>query len=72
MHTILTIKGQITLPKVLREKLCLTAGDRIEFIIDDNRSVRLMAKQIPVSRLKGMLPRPKKPISLEEMASLMG
>lgn len=67
MHTILTSKGQITLPKDLREKLCLTAGDRIEFVIEDDRSVRLLAKPVSVSKLKGMLPRPKRPVSLEEM-----
>ena len=67
MHTTLTSKGQITLPKGLRDKLCLSAGDRIEFVVEDNRSVRLLAKPLSVNRLKGMLPRPDKPISLEEM-----
>ncbi len=33
MHATLTSKGQITLPKALREKLSLSAGDRIEFIL---------------------------------------
>jgi AbrB family looped-hinge helix DNA binding protein len=31
MHTTMTIKGQITLPKPIRESLGLQPGDRIEF-----------------------------------------
>lgn len=31
MHTTMTIKGQITLPKPIRDSLGLQAGDRIEF-----------------------------------------
>jgi AbrB family looped-hinge helix DNA binding protein len=67
MHATLTSKGQITLPKDLREKLGLTAGDRVEFIIEDDHGVRLVARHTPVSQLKGMLPRPQKTVSLEEM-----
>jgi antitoxin PrlF len=67
MHTTLTSKGQITLPKALREKLSLSAGDRVEFFMDDENSVRLVVKHVPVIRMKGMLPRPERPVSLEEM-----
>jgi AbrB family looped-hinge helix DNA binding protein len=67
MHATLTSKGQITLPKALREKLSLSAGDRVEFIFENDQSVRLIPKHISVSQLKGMLPKPSKPVSLEEM-----
>jgi antitoxin PrlF len=67
MHAILTSKGQITLPKALRKKLSLSAGDRIEFIFESDQSVRLIPKHIPVSQLKGMLPKPSESVSLEEM-----
>ena len=67
MHTTLTSKGQITLPKALRDKLGLCAGDRVEFFMEDEQSARLVVKHVPVNRLKGMLPRPAKPVSLEEM-----
>lgn len=67
MHATLTSKGQITLPKDLREKLGLTAGDRVEFILEDDHGVRLVARYTPVNQFKGMLPRPKRTISLEEM-----
>jgi len=68
MHATVTSKGQITLPKALREKLKLSAGDRVEFIIDnDEQGAHLVVTNIPVTNLKGMLPRPSQPVSLEDM-----
>lgn len=67
MHATLTSKGQITLPKALRDKLNLSAGDRVEFFMDDDNSARIVVKHVPVTRLKGMLPRPEQAVSLEEM-----
>ncbi len=67
MYAKLTNKGQITLPKNIRDALSLSPGDRLEFIIEKDHTVRLVAKQIPVKNLKGMLPKPNTPVSLEEM-----
>ena len=67
MHATVTSKGQITLPKVLRERLKLSAGDRVEFIVDDEHGVRLVVKHLPATCLKGMLPKPAQPVSLEDM-----
>ena len=68
MQATITSKGQITLPKALREHLHLAAGDRVEFILEDNNVVRMVPRTTSVTRLKGMLPKPKQPVSLEEMA----
>ena len=38
----LTSKGQITLPKQVRERLGLRQGDRVVFELDEAGSVRLM------------------------------
>ncbi len=67
MYAKLTSKGQITLPKNIRDTFNLSPGDRLEFIIEKDHTVRLVAKHIPVKKLKGMLPKPDKPVSLEEM-----
>ncbi|MCO6439719.1 MAG: AbrB/MazE/SpoVT family DNA-binding domain-containing protein [Nitrococcus mobilis] len=67
MRATVTSKGQVTLPKALREKLHLSAGDRIEFILAEDNSVRLVVKHASIGRLKGMLPKPHRPVSLEEM-----
>ncbi|HGG59430.1 MAG TPA: AbrB/MazE/SpoVT family DNA-binding domain-containing protein [Gammaproteobacteria bacterium] len=67
MQATITSKGQITLPKALRDRLQLVSGDRVEFIIDENNAVRMLPRKASVKRLKGMLPKPDKPVTLEEM-----
>lgn len=67
MHATLTTKGQVTLPKALRDKLQLSAGDRIEFIVDEDNAARLVVKHASVTRLKGILPPPSQPVSLADM-----
>jgi antitoxin PrlF len=62
-----TSKGQITLPKALRDLLAIKAGDRVEFIVEDGGVVRMRSRSAPVTRLKGMLPAPPRPLSVEEM-----
>jgi antitoxin PrlF len=63
----LTSKGQTTIPKAIRSYLHLRVGDRIEFIVDENGRVVLRPATRDVAELEGMLPRPKRPVSLAEM-----
>ncbi len=67
MQSTLSSKGQITLPKRIRERLHLQTGDRVEFIVADDGRVELVPVTSPVTRLKGMLPAPDVPVTLEEM-----
>lgn len=46
MQAIISSKGQVTLPKALRDRLHLTTGDRVEFVVDEDGVVRL----IPIKR----------------------
>lgn len=63
----LTSKGQITLPKAIREKLRLKPGDRVEFLVDQDGNVRLIPINFSIKHLKGILsPAPQK-VTLEEM-----
>jgi AbrB family looped-hinge helix DNA binding protein len=62
-----TSKGQITLPKEIRTKLGLRQGDRVRFVIEDDGRVRLLPAKRDISELVGILPKPKRSISLEEM-----
>ena len=63
----MTSKGQITLPKEIRLKLGLKQGDRVRFIVEDDGRVRLLPAKRDVSELMGILPKPTRRLSLEEM-----
>lgn len=66
MTATLTSKGQITIPAGVRRQLALHTGDRVSFVVADNR-----AEMVPLSRtvqsLKTILPKPKRRLSLSEM-----
>ena len=62
----LTSKGQITLPKSVRERLGVEAGDRIEFIESEQGFVVVPATR-DIKALKGLVPKPRKPVSIEDM-----
>ncbi len=64
----LTGKGQITLPKPVREYLGVDPGDGVDFMIHSDGSVRVRALDPSVDELYGMLRRPGDPaVALEEM-----
>jgi antitoxin PrlF len=67
MIATMTSKGQITLPKFLRTELDLHAGDRLDFILRDGGVLEMVPMKQPVSRLRGMLPKPTKPVTIDEM-----
>ncbi len=63
----LTSKGQTTVPLEVRSYLGLHTGDKLEFIIEDDGRVVLEALTSDVRELKGILPKPKKAITVEKM-----
>lgn len=65
----LTSKGQITLPKSVRDKLGVGSGDRVEFIesADEPGVFRVVAATHDVRELKGLIPRPEQAVSIEAM-----
>ena len=67
MYATLTSKGQVTVPKAIRDKLDLVAGDRIDFILDENGDLGVRATTASVTKLKGMVPRPSSPARLADM-----
>lgn len=64
----LTAKGQITLPKEIRDRLHLETGDRVEFVVEDADRVFLRPATLRVTELKGLLHREgRRPVSIEAM-----
>lgn len=63
----MTSKGQITVPKEIRDKLNLGTSDRVEFLEDPDGGYRLVPGTRDIRELKGSLPPPREPVSVEEM-----
>lgn len=67
MESAITVKGQATIPKPIRDHLRLKPGDKIKFFIHPNGSVVLLP-QVPVSSLRGILKKSRRrPVTIEEM-----
>jgi antitoxin PrlF len=63
-----TSKGQVTLPKKVRDALRVKPGDQVDFVLDAEGDVRVRAARIDVRDLKGILHRPgRKAVSLQAM-----
>ena len=66
MESAITIKGQATIPKAIREHLRLKPGDRVKFFVHPDGSVVLLPK-LPASALRGMLKAQRRPVTIDEM-----
>lgn len=65
--TTLSSKGQITIPKTIRNRYHLKPGDKIDFLEDENGVVTLWPVTQDITNLKGMIAKPAQPVSIEEM-----
>ena len=64
----LTGKGQVTIPKKIRDYLQIDTGSKIDFVIDENGEVKVIPLNVPVENLSGILHRPgMQAVSLEDM-----
>lgn len=63
----LTSKGQTTIPKAVRRHLGLKPGDKIRFLVEDDGRVVILPATLHLRDLRGSLPRPSKPVSIERM-----
>lgn len=66
MLATITSKGQVTVPKPIRDSLHLRPGDKLNFLLDDGE-LRVAPIKSPVTALKGMLPKRATPVTLEQM-----
>jgi antitoxin PrlF len=50
----ITSKGQVTIPKRIRDELGLTAGTEIEFSIQEDGTIRVRPKEPALKRLRSV------------------
>lgn len=62
----ITAAGQTTIPTIIRRHLELRAGDKLRYFIEGER-VLIVSAHKSLKRLKGRLPRPANPVTIEEM-----
>ncbi len=67
MESAITVKGQATIPKEIREHLGLKPGDRLKFFVHPDGTVVLLPK-LPARTLRGMarLQR-RRPVTIAQM-----
>ena len=67
MLTTLTSKGQVTVPSAIRKQLKLQPGDRLDFVLRDDGHIEVVPVRGKITVLKGMVPKPKRPVTLADM-----
>ncbi|MEA3412579.1 MAG: AbrB/MazE/SpoVT family DNA-binding domain-containing protein [Pseudomonadota bacterium] len=69
----LSSKGQVTIPKEVRDALHLDAGDRVLFVVREDGVVELRPQTVDLRDLVGMLKPPEgKHLTVEEMDEAIG
>lgn len=69
MESAITVKGQATIPKAIREHLRLKPGDRVKFFVHPDGSVVLLPK-VSASALRGIVKsRRRTPVSIARMTA---
>jgi len=63
----LTSKGQLTLPKAVRAALGVGPGDRVDFVRMEDGNFAVLPATQSVKSLKGLIPKPKRAVSLDDM-----
>ena len=66
VESTLTTKGQVTIPKEVRDQLHLAPGDKVKFFIQPDGRLVILPK-LPASALRGMFRSRVEPVSLEDM-----
>jgi AbrB family looped-hinge helix DNA binding protein len=68
-----TSKGQITIPKEIRERLHIKTGDRLDFRVEGDGAVRIVPVARKVADVFGAFAhRARKPLSTKEIKKRLG
>jgi len=70
LQSIMTSRGQITIPAEIREKLHLSSGNKLEFLLKDGQILMLPINK-SIRGLKGILAKPDITLTCEEMNEII-
>ncbi|OFW43291.1 MAG: hypothetical protein A3J29_20530 [Acidobacteria bacterium RIFCSPLOWO2_12_FULL_67_14b] len=66
--SLITAKGQTTIPKAIRDRLGVEPGDRVDFVVQDDGTVTVEPAVHGVIPLKGLLAAKRQPaVSVDAM-----
>jgi antitoxin PrlF len=67
----ITSKGQVTVPKLIREALNVEPGDRLAFRIQDDGVVIVEPETVDLRTLRGSLKPRRRGVTVEEMSDVV-
>jgi AbrB family looped-hinge helix DNA binding protein len=65
----LTSKGQITVPKEIRDALGVKTGDRLGFRIKPDGTIVVLAETVDIADLRGIIKSRVRGVTIEDMQS---
>ena len=68
----MTSKGQMTVPRVIRVRLRIGAGDRLDFVVNEQGDVVVRPAKGDITSLRGLLASPrskKRRVTIEDMTA---
>jgi len=63
---VITSKGQITIPAYIRNKLALSSGSKLEFIVQEDSFIVVPIHK-SIRNLRRILPKPSVTLTIEDM-----
>jgi antitoxin PrlF len=63
----ITSKGQVTIPKAIREQLGLKTGTKLHFWVDPTGRIVVTPLTLTIRDLVGILPKPDRAVTIEEI-----
>jgi antitoxin PrlF len=72
MIATMTSKGQVTVPREIREHFHIKTGDKLDFVIREDGTIETIPIHTALKSLKGILPKSMKRVSLEDMEKAIG
>lgn len=64
----ITSKGQVTVPKAIRDALGVEAGDRLAFRLEEDGRVLVEPETVDLRALRGVLRPRRRGVTVEDMA----